>query len=50
MQGGDVVGAVIWKREMGVDQGDAQGPDGISPLGGATDHGYDGETQGSKEW
>ena len=31
---------------MGGDQGDAKGPDGLPPLGSATDHGDDGEMWG----
>ena len=33
---------------MGGDRGDVQGSDGIPPSGGATDHGDDGETRGSR--
>ena len=38
----------IWNRELGGDQVDAQGPDGIPPSGGATNHGYGGETWGRR--
>ena len=31
VQGGGTVGVTIWKRELGGDRGDAQGPDGIPP-------------------
>ena len=45
VQGGGAVSDIIWQREIGGDQGDAQGPDGVPPLGGVTDHGDDGKTQ-----
>ena len=45
---GGAVGAVIWQRDMGGDRGDAQCPDGITPSGDATDHGYDGEMRGKQ--
>ena len=38
-----VVGASIWQREMVDDWGDAQDPDGVPSMGGATDHGDDGK-------
>ena len=31
VQGGGAVGVTLWKRELGGDRGDAQGPDGIIP-------------------
>ena len=40
------VGVTLWKRDIGDDQGDAQGPDGVPPSGSATDHGDDGEMWG----
>ena len=43
VQGGGTVGAIIWQRELGSDWGDAQVPDGVPPLGGATYHGDNGE-------
>ena len=42
VQGGGAVGTNIWKRDLGGDRGDYQGPDGIPPAGGAKDHGGDG--------
>ena len=45
VQGYGTVGATIWNQDMGGDQGDAQGPVGISLSGGATDHGDDDETK-----
>ena len=49
--GGDVQGivtvnSVIWQRDMGGDQGDAQVTDGFPSPGSATDHGDDVETRG----
>ena len=38
IQGGCEVGITLWKQELGGDQGDAQGPDGIPPSGGTPDH------------
>ena len=46
VQGGGTLGAIIWQQELGSDRGDAQGTGGVPPSGGATDHGYDGETRG----
>ena len=48
VQGSGAVRFTQWKQELGGDWGDAQGPDGISPLGGVTDHGYDGKTWGHR--
>ena len=45
VQGVGGVGDIIWQRELGGDRVDAQGPDGIPPSGGATDHRDDGETR-----
>ena len=42
VQGGGSVRAIIWQRELGVDQGDAKGPDGVPSSGSATDHRDDG--------
>ena len=33
----------MWQLGLGGDWGDDQGPDGIPPSGGATDHRNDGE-------
>ena len=33
------VGYIIWQRELGGDSGNAQGPVGVPPPGGVTDHG-----------
>ena len=35
---------------MGGDGGDAQGPGGVPPPGGATDHGDDGKRGAGGEW
>ena len=48
LQGGGTVGANIWQWDLGGDQGYVQGPGRVPPLGGATDHGDDGKTQGSQ--
>ena len=48
VQGGDAVGATIWKRELGGYWGDAQGTDDVPPSGDAMDHGDDGETRGRR--
>ena len=45
---GGTVGAIIWQRYLGGDWGDAQGPNGVPPLVGATDHRDDGETRGRR--
>ena len=42
------IDGVIWQQDLGGDQGDAQGPDGVPTLGGATDHGDDIETRGRR--
>ena len=42
------VGATIWQQGLGGDRGDSQGPDGVPPLFGATDHRDDGEKKGSQ--
>ena len=46
VQGDGAFGVTLWKRELGGDWGDAQGPDGIPPSGGATYHGDDREMWG----
>ena len=46
VQGGGTVSAILLQRELGGDQGDAQGPGGVPLLGGGTDHGDGGEAQG----
>ena len=46
VQWGGVFSAVIWQRELGGDRGDAQGPDIVPTMGGATDHGDYGKTRG----
>ena len=46
IQGGGAVGAIIWKKDMVGNRGDAQGPDADSSLGGTMDHGDDGEIWG----
>ena len=48
VKGGGAVGVTILNRELGGDQGDAQGPDGVSTLGGATDHGDESEIWGRR--
>ena len=48
VQGGDAVGAIIWQQDLGGDRWDAQGPDRVPPLCGATDHRDDGETRGRR--
>ena len=48
VQGSGAIGAILWHRELGVDQGYAQGPDGISPSGSAIDHGDVRETRGRR--
>ena len=45
---GGAVGAIVRQQEMGGDQGDAQGPGGVPPPGGATDHGDDVEMRGRR--
>ena len=42
LQGVSSVGNTIWKREMGGDQVDSQGPDEVPPSGVATDYVDDG--------
>ena len=44
VQGVGSVGVTIWKRYMGGDRGDSQVLDDVLTLGGAMDHGDDGET------
>ena len=46
VQGSVIVGAIIWQRELGGDQGDAEDPDGIPLSSGVTDHRNVGETRG----
>ena len=46
VQCGGTVGVIIWQRDLGGNRVDDQGPDGISPSGGTTNHGDDRETQG----
>ena len=48
VQGGGAVGAVVWQQDLGGYRGDNQGPDGIPPLGGMTDHGDDVKTGGRR--
>ena len=43
-QGSGSVSAIIWQQALGGDWGYAKGPDGVSPLGGVTDHGDDSKT------
>ena len=43
-QGGSTVNVTLCKRELGGDQGDAQGPNGIPPYIGSMDHRDDGKT------
>ena len=38
IQGGDTVSAIIWQRDLGGDRVDDQGPGGITPSGGTTNH------------
>ena len=38
VKGGGTVSDIIWQKELGGDQGDAQGPDGVPSSGVATDH------------
>ena len=38
------VDVTICKQELVVDRGDAEGPDGVPPSVGTTDHGDEGET------
>ena len=46
VKGGGAVVAIIWQRDLGSDQGDAQGTDRVPPSGGTMDHGDNGETRG----
>ena len=46
IQGGGADSVTLCNIEMGGDRRYAQGPDSVPPSGGATDHGYDGETWG----
>ena len=48
VQGSGAVGDNLWKQYLGGDQIYSQGPDGIPPSGGATDHGDDKETWGQQ--
>ena len=43
-----IVSVNLWKQDLGGDQGDAQGPDSVPPLGGVTDHGDDGKPWGTR--
>ena len=44
VQGGGAVGDIVWQKDLGDDGGYTEGPGGVPPLGGATDHGDDGNT------
>ena len=46
LQGVGAVSVTLWKRKLGGDRGDAQGPDGIPPSGDATYNGDDVEMWG----
>ena len=48
VQGGGAVGSIIWKRDLGGDWGDYQGPDGVTPLVSAKDNGDDREMRGRR--
>ena len=48
VQGVGAVDITLWKKDLGGDQGDAQGPDGITQSGGATYHEDDDETLGRR--
>ena len=48
VQGGGSVGDITWKRDLGGEQGDTHGNDGVPPSGGTTDNGDDGETRGRR--
>ena len=48
LQGGGAIRVTLWKRELGGDQGDDQGPDGIPPVISKTDHRDDVETWGRR--
>ena len=48
VQGGGAFGVTLWKRYLGGDRVDAQGPDGVSPSGGDTDHVDDEKTRGRR--
>ena len=48
VQGVGAVGVTLWKRELGGDRVDSQGPDGVPPSGGATDHRDDRKTIGRR--
>ena len=48
VQVGGSVGDIIWHRELGGDQRDAQDPDGVPSSSGATNHGDDGEARGRR--
>ena len=45
VQGGGAVSAIICQYKLGGDRVYAQGPDGVPPSGGTTDHGNDGKTR-----
>ena len=38
LQGSGASGVTLWKQDLGGDQGDSQGPDGIPPSGGTPDN------------
>ena len=46
LQGSDTVGALLGQQDLGGDRGDYQSPGGVPPLGGAMDHGDEGQTRG----
>ena len=48
VQYGGSFGVTLCKRELGGDRVDAQGPDGVLPSDGATDHGDGGKTWGRR--
>ena len=43
------MGALVRKRNLGGEGVDAQGPGGVPPLGGATDHRDDGKRRSGGE-
>ena len=48
VSGGGTVGALVRKQDLGGDRGYAQGPEGVPPPGGATDHGDDRKMRGRR--
>ena len=48
VQDGDVVGDIIWQKDLGGYRGDSRGPGGVPPPGGMTDHEDDGKKRGRR--